>query len=101
MSAIQAFVSSRYVVIKHVSLGSGWLLSSSGHKGLRRQTIELSEPRLDIREDRFDEHASTGATHADAIAFEPVLARQAHGLTPTVSEQLGCGRHVASGDIYQ
>jgi hypothetical protein len=68
---------------------------SSGHEGLRGQTIELSEPRFDICEHRFDEHTSTGTTHADAIAFEPILARQAHGLTTTVSEQLGCGRHVA------
>jgi hypothetical protein len=93
---MQAFVSSRYVVIEHVSLRGGGLLSSSGHEGLSSQTIEFSEPRLDISEHRFDEHTSAGTTYADAIAFEPVLARQTHGLTTTVSEQLGCGGHVIS-----
>jgi hypothetical protein len=96
INAMHAFVSSRYVVIEHVSLGSSGLLPAFWHEGLGCETVKFGEPRRDVRKYWFNQHASSGATNSDAVPVKPELARQAHGLTSAVLEELGSGGHVVS-----
>jgi hypothetical protein len=41
---MHAFVSSRYVVIEHLSLRCRWLLPTFRHERFGREAIELGEP---------------------------------------------------------
>src|SRR3989304_4789351 len=67
INAMHAFVSSRYVVIEHVSLWRRGLLPAFRHERLGGQTVEFAEPRRDVREHWLDEHASSGAANSDPI----------------------------------
>jgi hypothetical protein len=74
INAMHAFVSSRYVVIEHVSLWRGGLLPAFRHEGLGGQTVEFGEPHQDVREHRLHEHTSSGAANSHAVPLEPELA---------------------------
>jgi hypothetical protein len=98
---MHAFVSSRYVIIEDLSPWRRRLLPTFRQEGLGGETIELGEPRRDVREHRFHEHPSPGAADPDAVPLEPELAGQPHGLASPVLEQFGGGTHgVSSVDIY-
>jgi hypothetical protein len=96
INAMHAFVSSRYVVIEHVSLRRGGLLPTLQHEGLAGQPIEFGKPCRDVCKHRLHEHTSSGAADSDAVPLEPELAGQPHGLTSPVLEQFGDGSHVTS-----
>jgi hypothetical protein len=97
---MQALVSSRYVVIEYVAPRCGWLLAASRHETIEAQAVQLREPLGYVREHRLEEDSTPGAADSDAISFEPELARQAHGLTSPVLEQLGSDGHGTSPGIY-
>jgi hypothetical protein len=90
---MHAFVSSRYVVIEHVSLRRWRLLATFRHEGFSSQPIEFCKPCRNIREHRFYQHTSSGAANPDAVAFEPELAWQTHGLASPILEELSGSRH--------
>jgi hypothetical protein len=72
------------------------LTTPVGHEWFRSEAIQVGEPLGDIGEHRLHENTAAGSAHPNTITLKPELARQSHGLTPTIPEKLGgCGHRVA------
>src|SRR5262249_25958811 len=67
--------------------GGGWV-APLGHERLRREAIERGEPRLDVVDHWFQQHAGAHAADADTVAGEAIVLRQPHRLAAAVPEQL-------------
>src|ERR1700730_18786488 len=67
---------------------NGWLFlfASCREESSGPEPVQLLEPFVDIADHRFEKHPLFHTANPHAVALEPELFRQAHGLTAPVTE---------------